>query len=193
MLFRIIDDKLYHVDIDVQDEEKFVEENSSINIKYISVDISSLPIYDGREDIKYFYKLDSDGNIIIDDERTLNNYKNEIIDIVNKMRDDLLLEGFDWTQPSTNSIYHFPLTEDYKFTLLQLAVAALLGQTDNLFIIDADNNTISLTQDDAKNLALYAANIAGGIYYKARTIKDAINNCSDIACVDQIIEENLNG
>jgi len=188
MIFRIKDRLLYEVSIEVQDEEKFVKQNTTDNIKYISADENSLPKYTDKQDIDYFYKLDDNDNIIIDDERTLQRYKEVLIDIINKRRDDLILQGFDWTQPSTNNTYHFVLTEDYKITMMALAISVLTGQTDNLFIIDANNNTITLTPEDVKNLVLKASNESAKIYYQARQVKDAIIKCDSIECVDKVIK-----
>jgi len=187
MIFRIKDNLLYKVEIEVHDEEKFVKENSTDKIKYIYVDEDTLPKYPNKQDIDYFYKLDENGNIIIDDERTLQRYKEVLIDIINKRRNDLIAQGFDWVQPSTNKTYHFILTEDYKSTMMALAISVLIGQVDNLFIIDANNNTITLTPEDVKDLTLKASNEVGKIYHQARKVKDAILNCNSIECVDSVI------
>jgi len=187
MIFRIKDRLLYEVSIEVQDEEKFVKQNTTDNIKYISIDENALPKYADKQDIDYFYKLDNNDNIVIDDERTLQRYKEVLIDIINKRRDDLILQGFDWTQPSTNDTYHFVLTEDYKSTMMALAISVLIGQTDNLFIIDANNITVSLTSEDVKDLTLKASSEVAKIYYQARQVKDAILNCDSIECVDNVI------
>jgi len=187
MIFRVKDNKLYLVDIEVQDEEKFVLENSTANVLYIAVDEDVLPIIEGRENLIYFYELDADGNIVVDIERTLQRYKEDLIFVINKQRDDRLLAGFDWEQSSSGVKGHFILNQEYKDTFMALSLAVLLGQTEDLFIIDSNDKTIALSVDDVKELALLASQTASAIYYQARQLKDSILACESFDCIDQIL------
>jgi len=68
MVFRVIDNKLYKIKVYIKDEDKFIADNSTL--KLMKVKPSDLPEYTGEEVDEVFYKLDENGNIIIDKERT---------------------------------------------------------------------------------------------------------------------------
>jgi len=68
MIFRVIDNKLYQVKIKIQDEDKFIQKNKSL--KFIKVSNDKLPVYKGGKTDEVFYMLDSNGNIVIDTDRT---------------------------------------------------------------------------------------------------------------------------
>jgi len=189
MIFRVKDNKLHLVDIEVQNEEKFVLENSTANVLYITVNKDELPVIEGRENLIYFYELDEDGNIAVDIERTLQRYKEDLIFVINKRRDDMLLAGFDWAQPSSEVKAHFILNQEYKDTFMALALSVLLGQTEDLFIIDSNDKTIVLSAEDVKKLALLVSQKVSAIYYQARQLKDSILACQDFDCIDQILAD----
>ena len=75
MIFRIIDNKLYEIETTLSDKE-FLRINSISGFQYISKLKTELPTV---SNFKYeiFYMLDSNNNIIIDINRTLENAKKE--------------------------------------------------------------------------------------------------------------------
>jgi len=78
MIFRVQDNKLYEVDLPlVVDEDKFLEIQKDGKVKFIKVDESNLPSLPENETrifSKIYYMINEENNIVIDWERTENQW-----------------------------------------------------------------------------------------------------------------------
>ena len=80
MIFRVDDNRrLYEVKTNI-DEKKFIElQNRFGSIKYIYANEKELPKYYGNiNPSRIFYKLDDNNNIVIDEERIIDNWKKKL-------------------------------------------------------------------------------------------------------------------
>ena len=192
MIFRIDNSKLYMVDLDFENEElekAFVDtQNANGVFQYMFVTDDQLPY--NPYPTTPFYMVDSNSAIVLDTDRMLDNYKQETIDTINRMRDSMIEEGYTWTDPlDSTKQYVFGLEESDKISMIALATAVNLGQTENLFFITKDNITLPLTVDQAKDLALKSFSYVSYIYYTARTYKDRILRATTFEDIATILSE----
>lgn len=179
MIFRKIDNLLYKIDIEIDDERKFVQTQSTAAIHYIYVNDGNLPQNPYPVDPEY--KIDETGDVVLDTARMLDTMKQSIVKNINNVRDYIIEQGFPWTKTVTNNdgsitktTYIFGLSQFDVNGLISLAVSVLLGATDNLFFISKNNETVSLSADEAKSLALTAEKYYADIVYKSRMYKDSV-------------------
>ena len=185
MIFRKIDNELYRVDIEVEDEAKWAESQTTENVQFIVVANDQLP--PNPYPTEALYKIDSSsGNIALDIDRMLNNYKQDLIENINKRRSDLIEDGYLWTRPNSEEQYLIALDDLGQKGLMTLALQTLLGITENLYFISKDNITIHLTVEEAQDLSIKAGAYVSVIVYQARVFKDRIlaaNSFEEIATI----------
>lgn len=188
MIFRKIDDKLYKVDIDVEDETRWVESQTTENVQFIVVADDQLPA--SPYPTETFYKIDIvSGDIVLDIDRMLDNYKQELIENINKQRSDLIEDGYLWTRPNSEEQYLIALDDLGQKGLMTLALQTLLGITENLYFISKDNVIIHLTVEEAQDLSIKAGTYVSTIVYQARIFKDRILAANSFEEIATILEE----
>lgn len=188
MIFRKIEDRLYKVDVDVEDESKWVEIQTTENVQFIAVSEDQLP--QNPYPVEALYKIDSvTNNIVLDIERMLENYKTDLIATINKQRADLIEDGYLWTRPNSTEKYLISLDDLGQKGLITLALQTLLGITEGLYFISKDNIIIHLTVQEAQDLAIKAGTYVSTIIYQARIYKDRILAAASFEEIETILEE----
>ena len=211
MVFRKIDNKLYDIVLEIEDELQFVQEQSNpeAGIEYIYIpdeDESSgsgsgCGIYYTLPENPYptdaYYYIDENDEIQLDLDRMLDDFKASTVASINSTKNWYIAQGFNWTRTIENEdgtteeiTYNFPLTQEYINGLLAMSTAALMGKTEGLYFITSDNIIVdNLTPDEAKDLALTGEDVASTLIYKARIYKDNVLKATTFEEVIQAIED----
>lgn len=188
MIFRVINDQLYEVDIEVSDEQAWVNAQTTENVRYISINEDDLP--PNPYPVAAAYKLDpTTNNITLDIDRMLENYKLDLVVTINKQREDLINEGYLWTRPNSTEKYLISLDDLGQKGLMTLALQTLLGITEGLYFISKDNIIIHLTAQEAQDLAIKAGTYVSTIIYQARIYKDKILAATSFDEINTILVE----
>ena len=188
MIFRVINDRLYEVDIEVRDEQAWVSTQTTENVRYISINEDDLP--PNPYPVAAVYKLDpATNNITLDIDHMLENHKLDLVVTINKQREDLINEGYLWTRPNSTEKYLISLDDLGQKGLMTLALQTLLGITEGLYFISKDNTIIHLTAQEAQDLAIKAGTYVSTIVYQARIYKDKILAANSFDEINTILAE----